>query len=234
MIILENSELENAVVSGESCIAVPIEVFENTKGETTVLTYSFCRNIAEEFLSEFQGNLFSNSAVIWLGEHLEDLMKKLGYEHYSHEGELMLEYVLSDIEKLSPDATHEVVQVSDNRELERLCESTGCSIELNDSGEDVLFAVVEDDKILSYAGMNDVFYEDSSVEISVETSPERRREGLGLACVCALCKHILKKGKRVRYKCSAYNKPSSALAEKCGFSLEGKRYSYVCSRIEDN
>lgn len=233
MVILENQELESSVVTGESCIAVPIEVFEKSDGEVTVLSYSFCRDTAERFSAEFDGELFSEKARKWLDEKLDGKMRELGYEHYSHEGEMMLEYVLEDAARLSK-PTVKAQPVNDNAELEKLCESTGCSIELNDDGEDILFAVVEDGIILSYAGMNDVVYDDRSVEISVETAPDRRREGLGFACVTALCEHILNKGKCVRYKCSVYNKASSALAEKCGFSLEGKRFSYICGRIEDN
>ena len=147
---------------------------------------------------------------------------------------MMLEYVMNDAAelKIKTDIVPQII--SSNDELEILCENTGCSIELEDDGEDILFAVVENGIILSYAGMNDLHYDDGSVEISVETAPDKRRQGYGIACVAALTSHLLVKGKTVRYKCSLFNKPSSALAEKCGFSLEGKRYSYICGIHEDN
>lgn len=234
MLKFENPELEKSVLSHESCIAVPFEAFQTPSGEISVLTYSFCEKPAREYLEKFTGDIFSNSSVEWLNSAFGKVMDKAGYEHYSHEGEMMLEYVLTDTESLCRKGRREAEMISSNSDLQALCENTGCSIEINDDGEDVLFAVIEDGKILSYAGINDISYGDGSVEISVETSPDRRREGLGFSCVSCLSEHLLKKGKSIRYKCSLFNKPSSALAEKCGFSLEGKRYSYICGLKEDN
>ena len=234
MISFESYELEKSVLTNESCIAVPFEVFQKADGECDILTYSFCEELAREYCEKFRGDVFSNAAIEWVCDRFGAKMKEIGYEHYSHEGEMMLEYVMSDETRLVKDGRCKVSLITSNAELEELCQNTGCSIELNDDGEDVLFAVVEKGKILSYAGVNDLTYGDGSVEISVETAPDRRREGFGFSCVSALTEHLLKRGKSVRYKCSVMNRPSFALAEKCGFSLEGKRYSFICGLIEDN
>ncbi len=228
MIRLENKDLEESVLSGDSCIAVPLEVFQGTDGKIEITTYSFCKELAGEFLSKFGTDIFSPDSLIWVNEKFGAIMDKLGYEHYSHEGELMLEYILTSSDKLYGGCEQVTRMIDDNSVLSELCRNTGCDIELNDDGEDVIFIVEKDGKILSYAGMNDVVYSDRSVEISVETDEEHRRRGLGSACVTALSKHILDNGRNVRYKCSAFNRPSYLLAEKCGFKLEGKRYSYIC------
>lgn len=233
MLKFEDSTLEKAVLSGESCIAVPLEVFLKSDGETEILTYSFCEKEAKEFCKKFGGTPFSDEALSFADRVFGEKLRGLGYEHYAHEGELMREYILSSEDSL-PLVSHKVRMISTNEELSPLCENTGCEIELNDDGEDLLFAVVQDGEILAYAGMNDVQYADGSVEISVETSPDYRRQGLGITCVTELCRHILKKGNSVRYKSAKSNLASCALAEKCGFSLVGERYSYICGIAEDS
>lgn len=234
MIRFEDQELELSVINGESCIAVPLEVFVGEDGNVSVLTYSCCKELAEKYLELFRDNVFSSKAIEWVNEKFGCIMRDLGYEHYSHEGELMLEYIITDESQLKYQSDITPTIITSNEVLEKLCENTGCSIELEDDGEDLLFAVTDNEIILSYAGINDLHYEDGSVEISVETAPDRRREGFGIACVSALTRYLLSKNKTVRYKCSIFNKASSALAEKCGFSLEGKRYSYICGTVEDN
>ena len=147
------------------------------------------------------------------------------------DGILVRSASMHDMQLPKSDFGVKVHMISSNAVLSKICELSGCDIEIADDGEDVIFAVLDEGRLLAYAGMNDVEYEDNSVEISVETAPEHRRLGYGSACVSALTKHLTDKGMTVRYKCSRDNTNSSALAEKCGFKLEGERFSFVCERI---
>ncbi len=232
MTVIENEELEKSVLKGISCIAVPVEVFVQSKEEPVVTTYSFCAEAARKWEERHKDDLLSAKAVSDLKREFAAIAENIGYRYFESENEYMLEYEFTpDMHVANIDNGVKVHKISSNAVLRELCAASGCDIEIADDGEDVLFAVVEDGIICAYAGMNDVFYDDNSVEISVETAPDQRRKGYGLACVAALIEHILMTGRTVRYKCSGDNVPSSALAEKCGFALSGERFSFVCEKI---
>ena len=232
MTVAENPKLEKSVLKGISCIAVPVEVFVPQNGEPVVTTYSVSMDAAIRWEDRFKGDLLSFEAIDCLKREFATIAENIGYRYFESENEFMLEYDLSpDMHVTNCPEEIKVHKISSNAVLSRLCEASGCDIEIADDGEDVLFAVVEDGKLSAYAGMNDVTYEDGSVEISVETAPDSRRKGFGMACVTALSNYLLGKGVTVRYKCSKENAASSALAEKCGFRLNGKRFSFVCEKI---
>lgn len=232
MIVVENPKLEQSVLKGISCIAVPVEVFVPQKGEAIVTTYSFCVDVAGRWEEKHKDELLSDAAVECLKADFETIAENIGYRYFLSENEYMLEYKFTPDMRLTKSTDEiKVHKISSNAVLSKLCAASGCDIEIADDGEDILFAVVEDGMLCAYAGMNDVIYDDGSVEISVETAPEHRRQGYGLACVEALVTHLVNKGITVRYKCSKLNAPSSALAEKCGFVLDGKRFSFVCEKI---
>lgn len=232
MVRIEDKETEEFALSGFSCFAVPVEVFVPVKGEAQILSYSACEDIAREWEEKYSGCLLSEKARSELYVSLEAIVKNNGLTHIQNENEWMAEYVFyPDMQLPKRDTEIKIHMISSNAVLAKICEMSGCDIEIADDGEDVIFAVVDNGRLLAYAGMNDLSYEDDSVEISVETAPEHRRKGYGSACVTALTEHLIKKGKTVRYKCSKENVRSSALAEKCGFRLEGERYSFVFERI---
>ena len=233
MVIAENEQLEKSVLAGVSCIAVPVEAFVKENGENLITSYRFCIEKAEKWEEIFGEDLLSKDSVEWIKNEFSDVAEKLGYRHFESENELMLEYIYTPEMHMPKIADGiKVHKISSNAVLSELCRNSGCDIEIADDGEDVLFAVVEDGVILAYAGMNDIVYEDNSVEISVETAPYCRRNGYGYACVTALTSHLISKGISVRYKCSKENCASSALCEKCGFFLEGTRFSFVCEKIQ--
>jgi len=232
MIVFENKEIEAGVLSGELCFAVPIEIFSTVNGEEIITTYGFCKEQAERFYNVYRGRLLSEEALESAEKIFSEVADNIGYKRIRNENEMMLEYVFTPGMQM-PKANKEIKvhKISSNAVLEEICAASGCDIEIADDGEDIIFAVVENGILRAYAGMNDVFYPDNSVEISVETAPDCRRRGLGSACVLSLVEHLISKGKTVRYKCSEANSASSALAEKCGFFLEGKRFSFVCEKI---
>ena len=232
MVRIEDKEIEEFALSDLSCFAVPVEVFVPVKGEAQILSYSVCEDIAREWEEKYKGCLLTEKARLEMYESLEAIVKNKSLAHMENENEWMTEYVFyPDMQLPKTVSDIKVHMISSNAVLERICENSGCDIEIADDGEDVIFAVVDNGILLAYAGMNDLSYADDSVEISVETAPDHRRKGYGAACVTALTEHLKSKGKTVRYKCSKGNTRSSALAEKCGFVLEGERYSFVFERI---
>ncbi len=232
MVITENYDLEKTVLAGVNCFAVPIEVFVPSEGEVQITSYSVCVEKARQWEELFCDDILSEESLVWLENELSALVEKLGYRRVFNENEIMLEYVFTpDMHMPKCKDSIKVHRISSNAVLAELCEASGCDIEIADDGEDVIFAVVEGGLLRAYAGMNDIYYEDDSVEISVETAPDCRRKGYGAACVTELVKYLTGKGKTVRYKCSSQNLPSSALCEKCGFEIEGTRYSFVCEKI---
>ena len=80
---------------------------------------------------------------------------------------------------------------------------------------------------MALAGINDIA-DDDAVEIFVETAKEYRRKGYGTAVVATLVRHLTKLGYSVAYNCAESNRASSAIAEKLGMTLKGRRLSVVC------
>lgn len=229
MLCFEDKKLEKAVISKESCIAVPLEVYVPALGEPRITTYSFLAEEAKRLEEAFGDNLLGKRAMEYIETAYKTIAEKMGYEHFEHENSLMLEYEISDDRQLNKKLICDnCIKINSQDMLDRLCDNSGCEIELTDEN-DVVFAVVNNDTILSYAGINDIPSVNNSLEISVETATRERRRGYGAAAVTALCEYIIGKGKKVVYKCSAENIASSALALKCGFEHTGTRYSYVCS-----
>lgn len=228
MLRFESAELEKEVLSGESCIAVPIEIYAPMSGETIVTAYSFCKDAARRVLEQFGDDLLSDKALEYIDKEFKTIAENIGYRHDGHENQMMLEYEMHDLSQLNKKLIRgDCIKITSQDVLSKLCENSGCEIELEGDG-DVMFAVVGDGRIMSYAGVNDYTDDVNSLEINVETAEDCRRCGYASAAVCALCEHILCSGKKAVYKCSAENTASSALAEKCGFELFGRRYSYVC------
>lgn len=230
MVLFEDKELEESVMSGESCIAVPVEIFKDRNGKTVILTYSVFEDAARELEKSFD-DLLSEDALSFIDEKIKGEMKKLRYVHMPHEYEFMTEYKLTPGCSVNRFENEYVTAIRDNATLQKLCENSVCDIEMDDGEDDVIYAVVKDGEILSYAGINDLDRGETSVEISVETAPDYMNMGYGSASVSALCDELLKKGKNVLYKTAKTNKPSIALAEKCGFEYTGERYSYYCEKI---
>lgn len=230
MILFEDKELEESVLSGESCIAIPLEIFKDKNGKFVILTYECFEKIAKELEDGFE-DLLSDESLAFINEKLKTEMKKLSYFHMPHEYEFMVEYKLSPNEKAIAFENGYLTAIRDNATLEKLCENSVCDIEMDDGCDDVIYAVVKDGEILSYAGINDLDRGEKSVEISVETAPDHMNLGYGAAVVSALTNELLEKGKTVFYKTAITNEASVALAKKCGFDYVGERYSYYCEKV---
>ena len=90
MLNTEDPILEQSVLDHESCIAVPFEVFQNCDGEINVLTYSFCKDIAREYIEQFNGDIFSSKSIEWVnekfGKAIEEIDKTIDHLQKVKEG----------------------------------------------------------------------------------------------------------------------------------------------------
>lgn len=223
----EDRELEEFVMRGESCIAVPIEVFVPKDGECIVTVYSSFENIAKEFAERFQNEPLSEDAEAFIKEKFSAPMEEAGYKYDERFCHRIIHFAADSSTELCQSEI-KTVKISTNDEFERYYNYATRDVEFDDEDElDVCFAVVEDGKILSFAAVNDIS-DDESIEINVETAVESRGKGYATAEVAALTEYLISKGEKVSYKCRATNIASCRVAEKAGLERTGESYSFVC------
>ena len=226
--VFEDAGLEEFAMSGESCIAVPIQVSENAEGEVTVTVYSRFAESAQEFSRTFCDDPFSDEAKRFLEEGFTSPMAQAGYEYESDFDQTILCFEADEATLARCECDREVVCIDTNEKITKLSFDTVGSFEIDDEDPcDVAFAVVEDGAVLSVSCVNDLS-EDGSLEINVETAVGERGKGYASAVVSALCRHLLALGERVSYKCRRTNGASLRVAEKCGLGYAGKSFNFVC------
>ena len=231
MIRFEDKELENMVLAGESCIAVPFEIFIPSSGEPIITIYSFLKDVAEKFESRFADDLLSADALNWLDDQLSARVKDINYAHADDSSHHLLEYEADDCKIcLDENVLGKVLLVTENDFPKGLDLSYFEDYNVEQSTS-ALF--LEDDKVVCVATTNDTVFDDKSVEICVETLPGYEGRGFGTATVAVLCSFYNKDNVKVKYECAKSNIASVKVAEKCGFSLKGERYSYVCYAVEE-
>ena len=230
MIYLEDRELEEMVLSGKSCIAVPIEIYVPENGEAQITTYSCFYKIAEEFERLFKNDLLSEEALNWLDQKIYTDVKMFGYEHSFDDIHMMSEYSMNSIDQLCKFKNDDVFLIKSESDIYLYDNSLIVGISIDKEAA----VVIKDNKLVSISCINDVSFDDGSVEIYVETDAEYRNKGYGAAAVSLIAEKYLNKGITVRYKCAKNNIASIKLSEKCGFIKNGEKYSYVCFAIENN
>lgn len=228
MICYEDKELEELVLSGDSCIAIPIEIFRSEDNEIKITVYSSFYKIAEEFVSKFKDDPLDANALNWLDDELYAIAEELGYEHCADDIHYVCEYESNNTE--IPWNTS-IAKIINN-----YIDIADYNTELIDDIiiDDIAAVVVENNKVVAIACANDVSFDDDSIELFVETDEKYRGRGYGTAVVAKLTEYYLKNNIGVRYKCAKNNIASVRLAEKCGFRKCGERYSYVCYAKEEN
>ncbi len=207
---------------------MPIEIFVPTRGEPIVTAYSFCEDAARRVIEKFGDDLLSDKALKYTDGEFKATAENIGYRHDEHDNQMILEYEMRDMSQLNKKLIRgDCIKITSQAVLSKLCENSGCDIELEGDG-DVMFAVVGDGKIMSYAGINDYTDDVNSLEINVETAEDCRRCGYASSAASALCEHTLCSGKKAAYKCSAENAASSALAENADLNLwDADIHTYV-------
>ncbi len=232
MIRFEDNELMNRVLAGESCIAVPFEIYVPTEGEPIITVYSFLESVAHEFEERFGDDLLSADALKWLDFMLSATVKDANYVHAEAPSHFLLEYEADNCKECCG-------QLIVGKSLILPTDPLPKNIDLSyfddyNVPESISALCLSDGKVISVSTTNDIAFADKSVEICVETLPEYEGKGYGTATVAALCAYYNEKGIKVKYECAKSNTASVKIAEKCGFKLMGERYSYVCYAIGED
>lgn len=230
MIIIEDKELENAVMKGEAYIAVPIEIYKPVCGETEITVYSQLEGKARELESIFGGDCLSADALKWIDNVFSAIAESINYRHIAMDEHMLREYIMRDISQL-----HKELILPGTRIYESEEELTRDGLSIPGDMEEptgTAALAIADNTVVSAATLNDVVYPDGSLEINVYTAENYRRRGYGESVTASLSERILSGGNYVRYNCACANNASVKIAERCGFEYTGTRYSYVCYSIE--
>lgn len=222
---LESKDFEEAVLCGETDIAVPIEITESAEG-TEILTYAICKDIAGEFATLYGDNPITTQSISWLNDHISPIMEHFGFCPPDVPRQWVNKYIAT-----SP---YNALQSDD----------IAISVHHGEDGYDLSdFDIIDDDSpvavklvngnIVSVAYVNDLFCGVGSAEIGVDTLPDYRRMGYGAACVSALSAHLFEKGATtVLYHTYANNTASNSTAQKAGFTKTAKIFSCTCYKTE--
>lgn len=232
MLNFENPSLENFSLSAYGMIAVPLNVHTDADGQDlTITSYKIAEKISQEFIDKFSEEPYSAEAVEFLRLKLSQLMDSYFYKASEDNLEIILEFSSS---KADVKASDEVALFKTADEINLFEEKKTWSLEINDDDEaDVIFGVVKDGHLVSYATIND-FRENNDIEITTYTDEEYRNHGYGTSCVSALTGYLLENCgfERVLYKCREDNTASVKTALAAGYSLIGKSLPSVFYRSE--
>ncbi|MBR4960134.1 MAG: GNAT family N-acetyltransferase [Clostridia bacterium] len=235
MIRLENIEFEKSIIDEHYHIAVPVQITVFADGRKELLVYSFCEKLAEEFENTFT-DLLSEEALTWLADRLAPIMEELEYDSSSMMMHSHREYRLTpaQLSALAPAAKEaELLTVLTDADRETEAELELDAFEMDGSNPDDAMTVIrENGQIVCFAAVNDIIENDTTggldwIELNVECGEAWRRKGYGAACVTALTRYYLEKGKGVKYLCDEENIPSIHTAERVGYSL----YSQVVPMV---
>ena len=221
----EDEDLEEFSLGGDADIAVPISVSESADGEREITVYSRFEREAEVFARAYGDDPFSNEAKEYLDATFSPIMERYGFEYEREYDQTVVTYTAAH-GVAAPTIPAELLDT--NEKLSRYFFPSARDFEVDDDDPcDVVFAVTEEDRALSFAAVND-YSDDGSLEINVETSPDYRGRGYATAVTSAIARHLLSRGERVTYRCRASNLPSRRVAEKAGLVYSGRIYNFVC------
>lgn len=231
MIRIENTDFEKEIFEDGSCIAVPIEISQTADGEIDILTYSFCRDVAEEFEKSYSDDPFSEDAVEFLYKKLTPKMVQADYSTKGAGEHGYYEYRCDapECDNILPEC--EIIDTLDGEKWNEL--------ELDefmldpDSPTDRMAVIRRNGKIVCYAGLNDLSEEDGLYELTVECEENWRRHGYGGSCVAKLTEYLISLGESVKYVCSESHIVSQKTAEAAGFTIYKKVLPFVCYRNDD-
>lgn len=222
-----DEDFENFSLSEDGMFALPVSVTQGADGEVTVTSYKISEDAALEFCSLFESDPFSENARAFLTDKLTPLME--GYSLYptKETGDVLLDFRMDVI----PCETTKSVILGTNEEVSRYsADTTLWRLEVDDEDPlDVICAVIENERIVCFAAVNDLSEE--SAEINVECALSARRKGYATQCVKGLTRHILSHDAgEVSYVCRERNVASVKTAIKAGFTLKGKSMNFVFYR----
>ncbi len=231
MIRYEEAEFVKELLENESCILVPMEIGQDQEGALSILAYPTCRQTAEIFEERFSSDPFGKEAALYLKEALTPIMNSLGYDTEGAAGHRHFEYRCREVnrEAILPDCC--LIDTLEGEENEAL-DLEGFVLDPADP-MDRMAVIRRDNKIVCYAGLNDLCEEDGLLELTVECEAPYRRRGYAASCVAHLTDYLKGLGHEVKYVTSVENKASQKTAEKAGFRLHRTTLSFVCLQREE-
>ena len=222
MIILEDSSFP---IDNDFDSVIPFEIHVDND-RVTITAYDMVEDIANDFNNMFGNDPLSDPALEYLNSKLDPIIKKSGYSlDNKHLYNWYYSYYMDDIQLLNTDVIlPNTVKWEPDSNYKNLT-----TIDLDFIEDRTIFVTLIDNKIVSYACENP-WCEEDEFEIGVETALGYRNNGYALSNTSALTKYSLQLNYRVTYNCSRYNTTSQRIAEKVGFTSNGKRYYYICYR----
>ena len=229
MIRYEDADFEEFFFEVYPDVAIPIEIRENTEGETVITTYRKTEEIARELETRFSADLFSPEALRFLDGALRPIVSSWGYRPDKRCESYILNYELTNVADVNS-----AVLLPNTELLVSLPEGVGncTTYDFEEADEDPKAVIIKNGKVVSLACINSYDEDGEERELNTETAPAYRRRGYSAANTAALAKELLTRGYRVTYNCNVKNSASRRVAEKCGFAYVGKSYYYVCYREE--
>ena len=233
MIRLEDEDLARFSLT-EGYIAVPFEVYQPVGGEMRVTVYPGLEGMAQEFVRLFPRDPFSPDAIEWLKKRLTPFVGEYGMTPSRDADVHFLDYRLTDRldlakERILPDTE----LIDGHTDMSGWKNATTHALEMDPDDPDDACAIHRiGDVIAAYAALNDFPEEEDVREIHVECAPIYRKSGYATSCTARLAEFLLARGYSVKYVCRHTNRASSRVAEKAGFTLVGRKYSFVCYRNE--
>lgn len=202
-------------------IAVPAHVEQN-EGKTKIFAYPSVAALCEEYEQYFSEDLFSDAALDFLRDGCVPFCNELGYSEEKHPKNWGYNFIYRE------DAPQAEIACERIRRAGKYENLTTFDIAACLAYERVIYAVVEDGKIVSVAVTCEApGKEDDLVEIGTETAVGYRQKGYAKAAVCALTAHLRERGYRVLYKCHHENLASTKVARSAGFAEVGRFFYYV-------
>ena len=235
MIVLEDKEFEKAVFEQASPIAVPVQLTIGQDGALKTLTFSYTRDIAEEFEARYASDPLGEEALTWLAETLKARMLPHGYDEIDVESYPLYDYRRAD---LNEDAVLPACELISTLEGEEWDDDLALDEFILDPANPIdRMAVMRDadGKIVCYAGLNDISEDEGLLEINVECAEEYRRRGYGTSCVVKLTDYLESlDGAVVQYITSHLNIPSIRLAEKAGLTKKNTVLPVVLRKSDED
>ena len=145
-----------------------------------------------------------------------------------------LDYRMSDRDALPVGRILPETELADgNTDMTGWINATTHALEMDPDDPDDACAIHRvGNTIAAYAALNDFPEEEDVREIHVECAPAYRKKGYATSCTVRLADYLLERGYSVQYVCRHTNLASARVAEKAGFTLAGRKYSFVCYRNE--
>lgn len=196
---------------------IPVSFAETRKG-TVGHAYPAFRETLRCYLSE-QSDPFSESALLSLDGSLAPLLASFGYERAKFPCRYALTCLWDPESTEKPEAPGIVRITDENRNAYR-------NLTMRKPSEGITYAVIRDGQIACIAAENGG-EKGLLREIGVECALAFRGNGFAAACVYALAERIREEGGIPVYRYYVTNRPSARTAEKAGFRIAGKFFTYT-------